>query len=166
MSLEWNGDWFWTMKAKSSLANGTAGVTQRSLAYLGKTSGNVGTLIVFRIGHADAEIMEQEFGRTISARALSDLDRYEAVVKLLENGTNAEPFRARMLPPMGIPASSRVKRVAQEELIRKGQSDCAPDFSLFGKGHRLGGLNPIADEEKARSRAVADDTLGEPVCGG
>jgi energy-coupling factor transporter ATP-binding protein EcfA2 len=63
--------------------------------------GNVGTLIAFRIGNTDAEVMEKEFGKTISASSLADLNRFEAVVKLLENGTNLEPFRAKMLPPLG-----------------------------------------------------------------
>jgi DNA helicase HerA-like ATPase len=62
--------------------------------------GNAGTLIVFRIGFSDAAVMEKEFGKIIPASALSDLDRYEAVVKLLEEGVNREPFRASMLPPI------------------------------------------------------------------
>ena len=62
--------------------------------------GNVGTLIAFRIGNTDAEVMEKEFGNTFTASSLADLDRYEAVVKLLVNGTNREPFRAKMLPPL------------------------------------------------------------------
>jgi energy-coupling factor transporter ATP-binding protein EcfA2 len=62
--------------------------------------GNVGTLVAFRIGYPDAELMTKEFGKTISATALADLERYEAVVKLLVEGANLEPFRARMLPPL------------------------------------------------------------------
>lgn len=63
--------------------------------------GNVGTLIAFRIGSADADVMEKEFGHAIPASALADLERYEAVVKLLVEGSNLEPFRAKMLPPLG-----------------------------------------------------------------
>ena len=48
--------------------------------------GNVGTLIAFRIGHADAEVMTKEFGGAVSAASLADLERYEAVVKLLVEG--------------------------------------------------------------------------------
>lgn len=62
--------------------------------------GNVGTLIAFRIGYTDAEVVEKEFGQAFPATAIADLDRYEAVVKLLENGTNKEPFRAKMLSPL------------------------------------------------------------------
>ncbi len=62
--------------------------------------GNVGTLISFRIGFTDAEVMAAEFGKTFPPTVLADLDRYEVVVKLLEDGTNREPFRAKMLPPV------------------------------------------------------------------
>jgi hypothetical protein len=44
--------------------------------------------------------MEKEFGKAVKASVLADLDRYQAVVKLLENGTNREPFHAAMLPPV------------------------------------------------------------------
>jgi len=75
-------------------------IDQLSLPIRQAVFGNVGTLIAFRIGHADAEVIEKEFGETFPASALADLDRYEAVVKLLEDGTNREPFRAKMLPPL------------------------------------------------------------------
>src|SRR5260370_15398059 len=62
--------------------------------------GNVGTLIAFRVGYADAEIMEKELGSEFSGSAIADLNQYEAVVKLFENGANPMPFRANMLPPV------------------------------------------------------------------
>jgi len=74
-------------------------IDQLAVPVLQAVFGNVGTFIAFRIGHPDAEIMEKEFGKTFSASALAELDRYEAVVKLLENGTNKELFRAKMPPP-------------------------------------------------------------------
>ena len=75
-------------------------IDQLSLPVRQAVFGNVGTLIVFRIGHADAEIIEKEFGYAFPASALADLNRYEVVVKLLVDGANLEPFRARILPPM------------------------------------------------------------------
>lgn len=78
--------------------------------------GNVGTLISFRIGSTDAEVMEKEFGNTFPASFLSDLDRYEAVVKLLVDGTNREPFRAKMLPPLGDRIGRKEKLIATSRL--------------------------------------------------
>src|SRR5258708_11200706 len=73
---------------------------QLSLPVRQAVFGNVGTLISFRVGHTDAEVLEKEFGRTFSAGALAELSRYEAVVKLLEDGKAREPFRARMIAPI------------------------------------------------------------------
>jgi hypothetical protein len=81
-------------------------IDQVSLPIRQAVFGNVGTLISFRIGHTDAEVMESELGKTFPHSVMADLDRYEAVVKLLEDGTNREPFRAKMLPPL----SNRVGR--------------------------------------------------------
>jgi len=75
--------------------------------------GNVGTLIAFRVGFSDAEVLEKEFGKTLPASALTDFDRYEGVVKLLEDGTNKEPFRARMLPPLQFDYRRKDKLISQ-----------------------------------------------------
>lgn len=86
-------------------------IDQLSLSIRQAVFGNAGTLISFRLGSTDATVMEKEFANMFSASTLTDLDRFEAIVKLLENGANKEPFRARMLPPMG----SRARR--KESLI-------------------------------------------------
>ncbi len=88
-------------------------VDQLSLPIRQAVFGNVGTLITFRIGYTDAEIMENEFGKTIPAIELAELGRYEAVVKLLENGANRVPFRATMLPPLENRVGRTAKLIAQ-----------------------------------------------------
>jgi type IV secretory pathway TraG/TraD family ATPase VirD4 len=75
-------------------------IDQLSLPVRQAVFGNVGTIVTFRIGYADAEIIEKEFAKAFSAIALADLGRFEAAVKLLCDGTNAEPFRARMNAPV------------------------------------------------------------------
>jgi hypothetical protein len=75
-------------------------IDQLSLPVRQAVFGNVGTLITFRIGNNDAEVLQKEFGNTISASAIADLDAYEVIVKMLEDGTNPDPFRARTIPPL------------------------------------------------------------------
>ena len=77
--------------------------------------GNIGTLISFRIGNTDAEVLQAEFGNEFVAQQLVDLDRYEIVIKLLEDGTNKQPFRAMTLPPL----ENRVGR--RENLIARSR---------------------------------------------
>jgi len=75
--------------------------------------GNVGTLISFRVGYTDAETLEKEFGNTFPATAIADLNRYEAIVRLLEDGANRVPFRAKMLPPLENRVGRKDKLIAR-----------------------------------------------------
>jgi hypothetical protein len=88
-------------------------IDQLSLPVRQAVFGNVGTLVAFRIGYPDAEVVEKELGKAVPAAAIADLDRYEAVVKLLEEGTNSTPFRARMFPPIENRVRSKEKLVAR-----------------------------------------------------
>lgn len=88
-------------------------IDQLSLPVRQAVFGNVGTSIAFRIGHTDAEVMEKEFGKTFSVNMLADLNRYDAVVKLLENGTSRMPFLATMLPPFQNQLGRKQKLVAR-----------------------------------------------------
>lgn len=75
--------------------------------------GNVGTLISFKVGHADAQILSQEFGGTFEASQFVDLDRYEILIRLTEDGLTKEPFRAKTLPPVIHPVGRRAKLIAR-----------------------------------------------------
>jgi energy-coupling factor transporter ATP-binding protein EcfA2 len=88
-------------------------IDQLSLPIRQAVFGNVGTLIVFRIGYADAETVEKEFGRTFPASAFADLERHEIVVKLLQDGANREPFRAKTLAPLENRIGRREKLIAR-----------------------------------------------------
>ena len=77
--------------------------------------GNVGTLVVFRVGHADAERFEQEFGGELKARQFADLDRHHAYVRRLADGVAQEPVVLRTLPPMAVHHRS------VERLIRRSR---------------------------------------------
>ena len=73
-------------------------IDQLSLSVRQAVFGNVGTLIAFRMGNNDAEVLTKEFGADFPATSLTAINRFEAVVKLLENGSTREPFRANTLP--------------------------------------------------------------------
>ena len=90
-------------------------VDQLSLPVRQAVFGNVGTLISFRIRNTDAEVLQAEFGNEFMAQQLVDLDRYEVIIKLLEDGTNTQPFRAKTLPPL----ENRVGR--RENLIARSR---------------------------------------------
>ncbi|MEA3427320.1 MAG: type IV secretion system DNA-binding domain-containing protein [Bacteroidota bacterium] len=56
--------------------------------------GNVGTIICFRIGAADAKLLEEEFAPTFNSYDLINLPKYSIYLKLLIDGTSSQPFSA------------------------------------------------------------------------
>ncbi len=64
--------------------------------------GNVGTLLSFRVGNTDAEVLQKEFGNTFMAQQFVDLERFGVYCKILENGTNTQPFSGTTLQPLHI----------------------------------------------------------------
>jgi hypothetical protein len=62
--------------------------------------GNVGTLFSFRVGNTDAEVLQKEFANAFIAQQFVDLERFKVLGKILEDGTNKEPFKGTTLEPM------------------------------------------------------------------
>jgi hypothetical protein len=59
--------------------------------------GNVGTMIAFRLGLADAEILESEFRPELSAVDLISLPNYHIYLKLIVDGVTSRAFSASTL---------------------------------------------------------------------
>ena len=60
--------------------------------------GNVGTIVCFRVGAADAYFLLKEFEPHFTEEDLVNLDKYEIYLKLLINGVASKPFSASTLP--------------------------------------------------------------------
>lgn len=79
----------------------------------GAVFGNVGSLVSFRVGHSDAEVLKREFGNTYPLEAFVSLDRFEIIARLAENGRTCEPFRALTLPPIEHHVGRREKLISR-----------------------------------------------------
>ena len=64
--------------------------------------GNVGTMIVFRVGAADAEELVKEFTPTFTEEDIVNLPKYEMYLKLMIDGIASSPFSAKGLPPLSL----------------------------------------------------------------
>lgn len=74
--------------------------------------GNVGTLIVMRVGAEDATFMEQEFTPTYLPEDLVNLPKFQMYLKLMVDGVSTQPFSASTLPPIAQRTSSEEKVIA------------------------------------------------------
>ena len=110
--------------------------------------GNVGTLIVFRVGAADAEWLVPEFTPTFTEEDIVNLPKYEIYLKLMIDGIASEPFSARGLPPL--PDSKKTKNL--EKLINVCRERYAMPKDIvedkINRWHTDGGKDDVAYNNK------------------
>lgn len=73
--------------------------------------GNVGTMISFRVGATDAELLEKEFAPQFTAEDLVNLGFAQIYLKLMIDGLGSTPFSARTLGPISHPDQSHVQQI-------------------------------------------------------
>ncbi|MSU75587.1 MAG: DUF87 domain-containing protein [Candidatus Magasanikbacteria bacterium] len=83
---------------------------------LASVIGNVGSMVTFRVGSTDAEILAKEFAPTFIEEDLVNLPKFQTYLKLMIDGVASRPFSATTLPPIGSPTASadKVIRVSRE----------------------------------------------------
>jgi len=131
--------------------------------------GNAGTMIVFRVGAADAEFLEPEFEPEFMIPDIVNLPNYRIYVKLMVNGMTSRPFSAKTLPPFKtnteaageqtIIAMSRTRYARPREVVEK-------EINRWAGGSGM----ETAEEEKgeASSPVVARsnvDSTGHSILG-
>jgi hypothetical protein len=112
--------------------------------------GNVGTMITFRVGAFDAEVLEKEFAPQFTAEDLVNLGFTQIYLKLMIDGVSSQPFSAMTTPPIKEPETSvkqqviessrkqfgMIRETVEQEVIEwhmdKGQ--CAPKKLESGLG--------------------------------
>ena len=95
--------------------------TDTSTAVRDAVFGNVGTMITFRVGAADAEFLEQEYMPEFLQNDLIRLPNYNIYLKLMIDGIASRPFSAKTIAPA--PTTKDDKK--REEIIRISRSKYA-----------------------------------------
>ncbi len=92
-------------------------VTDTSTRVRDAIFGNVGTMIVFRVGATDAEFLENEFSPEFTIEDIVNLPNYHIYIKLMVDGVTARPFSAMTLPTFKVQSSE----VVREDIIKMSQ---------------------------------------------
>jgi CxxC-x17-CxxC domain-containing protein len=123
-------------------------ITQMEETMRDAVFGNVGTLVSFRVGAADAEFLEKEFQPEFFVQDIVNLAKYHIYLKLMIDGLAGRPFSARTLPPFPAPKTSSKEKIIKvsrekygtprqkvEEAIKKwtGFLEVKPAFSAQEK---------------------------------
>lgn len=113
--------------------------------------GNVGTVIVFRVGASDAEFLEKEFEPELMPQDMVNLPNYCVYLKLMVNGVTSRPFSAQTLPPFNVKLSS----VNAERIIQNSRKRYArPNYLVEEEIRQWSGIS------EARSLSTASVMAG------
>ena len=93
-------------KYKFSLTIAHQYIEQMSEEVRAAVFGNVGTMISFRVGAFDAEILEKEFAPQFTAEDMVNLGFAQIYLKLMIDGVSSSPFSAVTMPPIAEPEIS------------------------------------------------------------
>jgi len=118
-------------------------VEQMSEAVRAAVFGNVGTMIVFRVGSFDAQIFEKEFAPQFTADDIVNLGQYQMYLRLMIDGVGSKPFSARGMAPINMPDVSN-----REKIIESSRSNFARPRTSIEEGI-MKWHEPIIDEKKA-----------------
>ncbi len=83
--------------------------------------GTVGTLVSFKIGVEDAEVLAKEFEPVFNAHDIVNIEQYNAYVKLLVDNAPARPFNMRTLPP-GRGDKNIAKKIKELSRLKYGKA--------------------------------------------
>jgi CxxC-x17-CxxC domain-containing protein len=124
--------------------------------------GNVGTLICFRVGAADAEKLVLEFAPFFTEEDLVNLPAFAIYLKLMIDGVASDPFSAATLPPLfgDFRTNNRDKVIAvSRERYANPRAEVEDKISRWSSNEYSSGLGRLASSG-AGSR---DFEMGEVV---
>lgn len=112
--------------------------------------GNVGSIVTFRVGSSDAEILAKEFIPTFVEEDLVNLPKFQVYMKLMIDGVASKPFSATTLAPINITTDSleKVVRVSRERYS-------TPRDKIEEKIMRWSGMGPLEEEEPTGTSVAA-----------
>ncbi len=108
-------------KYKLSLTIAHQYIEQMSEEVRAAVFGNVGSMVTFRVGAYDAEVLEKEFAPAFTAEDLVNLGFAQIYLKLMIRGVGSAPFSATTLSPVKKPLrdfSKEVVAASREQFAR------------------------------------------------
>lgn len=119
--------------------------------------GNIGSMIMFRVGSPDAEFLESELMPRFMPEDLISLPKYGIYLKLMIDGVTSQPFSAETLPPIAQRTGSTERIVQQSRERYGGNKKMIEEHVLVWSGfdpnvNVADALKKVADEKKEEKK--------------
>jgi len=123
--------------------------------------GNVGTMIIFRVGAYDAEILEKEFAPVFTMEDIVNLGFAQIYLKLMIDGISSSPFSATTLPPIAVPEVSNAAAVIASSRAQYATSRAAVEETIV-KWHEPMGRKVAASVTQSPAPFLAKTSVMTP----
>jgi CxxC-x17-CxxC domain-containing protein len=120
--------------------------------------GNVGSMIVFRVGARDAEFLEQEFEPEFIPQDFVMLPNYHTYLKLMVDGMTTRPFSAKTLPPFTLTSAQNApERIieASRRLYHRPRKEIEDEINAWSEP--TGSTNNHSSENKSNGNSGSSD---------
>jgi hypothetical protein len=107
--------------------------------------GNAGTMITYRVGAFDAEVLEKEFAPTFMATDLVNLGKFQIYLKLMIDDVSSSPFSATALPPILPPEITFKNEVIKSSRDQFGRPRAMVEKDIIA-WHNLGTSREVKTE--------------------
>ncbi len=105
--------------------------------------GNMGTIVSFRVGQNDVDMLSKYFQPAFSADDLLRVPNYNTIVRTLVNGVPTQPFSMMTLPPLGKPNQHLAEALKQLSAAKYGRPKAKVEEEIFAR------MKTITPEPKA-----------------
>ncbi len=117
-------------------------VTRESSAMRDSIFGNVGTMIVFRVGSDDADFLEKEFAPEFTPEDIVNLPNYKVYMKLMIDGITSRPFSAKTMPELTKAGNTDI---AEAVIYSSRELYCRPKDEIEREINEWSGMSMGAD---------------------
>ncbi|MFA5889120.1 MAG: type IV secretion system DNA-binding domain-containing protein [Candidatus Paceibacterota bacterium] len=107
--------------------------------------GNVGTMVTFRVGAYDAEVLEKEFAPVFTAEDMVNLGKFQIYLKLMIDEVSSRPFSAEAMPPIPRPEKSFKSEVIKNSRDQFGRPRAIVEKNIID-WHNLGTVREVKSQ--------------------
>lgn len=124
--------------------------------------GNVGTLIVFRVGASDADALQREFVPVFDQTDLTNLNNYNIYIKMAIDGVTSVPFSSKTILT-NYPLTNNVEKIIEQSRAKYSKprdevEQIIADQSSFASQVNVG---EILDNDNTEKTSIKSDEVGE-----
>ena len=123
--------------------------------------GNVGTMITFRVGAYDAEVLEKEYAPQFTMEDIVNLGQYQMYLRLMIEGVGSAPFSAKGMSPIPRPEKTFTKETIDMSRAQfsRPRAEVEQGVSDFHEAQRTPAkAAPVASAPKASPISISAAT--------